>query len=299
MANSDIFLKENSIRVEVDAEDNDGKLEVADTTGGFGEITLDPDSGTIDASNVNLESGADRPPRVMLEGEDADMHLGGWGEDGGITLGRSTDDEDTAPAWRPALRVTAHSGERHVEDRTRTAEIRFTDDEENDQLYLQQDRISFPRGGDIWGVNRLRVFGEDSTIEMGNLESGDDSDGPSPPTSVVEISGNPTQIDSGVVRLNRRSDAYTTAEMRGDGVLKLGYSAGVTTEDQDPADTGTAGQVWFDDGAGQRFGLSAEEGVAKISRIDKTGPYGNTSLFEIDTKNDEIRTKYEINEESL
>lgn len=333
MSNSDILLHQNQIEV---VATNGSGLVVATEEGADPDATLRPrwasltlggGAGSNSDGDIKLRD-RDGNTRVHFDGkgngpadpENTQVFVDGRG--GKIELGKGPtldEDEDTNALGEIEIWGN-YSGDNPGQADIRMrgaspagdARIEFWQDN-SEALWIEPGFINMNRGslggadtvsageGSFTDTNTVTLEagaaisppGDDTwTYEAGEItvlgEAGTEAD----QVETVEIHGQPPNDLGGAITL-RDDRELTNVEIRaGNASIKLGGRWGSSVAEGGPR--GRPGKIILDDAAGKLFEVVTDDGVLAINDLKL-----NDTLFEIDMNDQRIRTKYEIEEESL
>lgn len=325
MSNSDVLLHRN--RVEVVATDGAG-LAVTTEEGADPDATLRPNWATLTLGGGDGDK-SDGDVQLLDRDGHSRIHLDGEGN--------GPADEATTHAWIDGRNATFELGRGDERDPTGTIEVWGSGEGDNgpraevvidggsadgdpsiglnpeagtNELHIEPDGIDM-YFGDIRDADRVEatametrtltagyIFGAEGDFEFepGKVSVLGDTGFEDDQTETVTIEGAPEAAGGGVISVTDDSE-FKTVEIRGDrGLVKLGMSTDLNelpTGREVPL-PGNNGQLLIDDGDNNLFEVTADAGVFSIS--DRSA--GET-LFEIDTDNRRIATKYSIDEGAL
>lgn len=333
MSNSDILLHDNQIEV---VATNGSGLVVATEEGADPDAILRPNWATLtlgggdgDNSDGDIKlMDRDGDPRIHIDGkgngpknpDTTQVFIDGRG--GKIELGKGTKLDDSPGDALGELEIWGNYGG----DDPGQADIRMQGaspaGEASIQMWTEENSIGLTinpefinmRGGSLSNADSVRAGGgsftdtHTVTLEAGSALSppGDDTwtydageitvlgeEGTEDDqVETVEIHGQPPNDLGGAITL-RDDRELTNVEIRaGNASIKLGGRWGSNVAEGGPQ--GRPGKILLDDAAGKLFEVVADDGVLAVEDFKL-----NDTLFEIDMNAQKIRTKYEIDEESL
>lgn len=278
MAKSDIFLRENRVRVvgsgtETDGEIERGVFEVSvpgeqkrpsiRLSAEQANVNVGGGDGTSTEGDLRINDGSGKT-RVQLTGADDGNRPGGervWinGGDGSITLGEELG-EGSGVQIRGDVDSDFTGAYISVGEPKREDEI-----VESGNGRVEIQAITDPQESGAAGIARFRPQGRSE-------ES-------------VSIRGDRAQVSLGY-SVTRRTVSGGSDEPYG-----VGIGSGTGTVDYEVV-AGENGKLWFDDGTGTEFRLVAEEGKLKISGP----PVLDSDYLVIDPQDETIRTQWTIEE---
>ncbi len=333
MSNSDILLHENQVEV---AATNGAGLVVTTEEGADPDAILRPNWATLtlgggdgDNSDGDIKlMDRDGDPRIHIDGkgngpknpDTTQVFIDGRG--GKIELGKGSKLDDSPGDAMGELEVWgnysgSNPGQADIRLKGRSpagdARIKLTTEDNAEGVEIEPEFINMNRGslggadtvsageGSFSDTNTVTLEagaaisppGDDTwTYEPGEItvlgEAGTEAD----QVETVEIHGQPPNDLGGAITL-RDDRELTNVEIRaGNASIKLGGRWGSSVAEGGPQ--GRPGKIILDDAAGKLFEVVTDGGVLAVNDLKL-----NDTLFEIDMNDRKIRTKYEIEEESL
>lgn len=205
----------------------------------------------------------------------ADIRMRGASPAGDARIGFWQD--NTEALWIEPDFINMNDGSLGGADTVSAGEGSFTD---TNTVTLEAGAAISPPGDDTWAYEQgeITVYGR----------TGDEDD----QTETVVIEGQPTNDVGGAISLNDDRELKSVEIRGGNASIRLGgaYGSDVVTE----GPRGRPGKMFLHDAASKLFQVKAEDGVFTVRDFQL-----NDTLFEIDTDDQTIRTKYSIDEGSL
>jgi len=301
MSKPDVKLKENRTEVV-------GQLDLVTEDGADPNVSVNPSKERLRIGLSTSDDPAEFGPELVRTEtvRSEAINLGGgreFGNEGVVQVNRNGDREKERPI--PGVDIkgggTTNSGDW-------PAEIVVYDDGQR-SLTVGPDYVRM-NGGKISGPNRIESTsslqvgaatssgGSRDFEKDGDSESGDeyeynpgeitvtgDTGTEDEATTAARIRGAPSDRDGASASFFQEGGLRTVDIDAGTGRLVLG---GHTGDGVTSVASGENGTLTLADGAGSYFSVTAENGTVSI------GIAGSGPLFEIDTKDETIRTKYDI-----